>query len=158
MQLPNIVLIANLLSTFYMVGLIWMVQIVHYPLFAKVAKDEFVSYQLSHQTLITPVVGLPMLIELLGAILLIWFRPRAIPDGLVYVALALVILMWASTAFIQIPCHETLTQGFDATVHSRLVNSNWIRTLGWTVRGGLVTWMLILVLNWTQLAHSGKAL
>ena len=147
MLTPNIILIANLVSTWYMVGLIWMVQIVHYPLFGKVGAEQFVDYQTSHQSLTTIVVGPPMLIELLSAVLLIWFRPAAVPSWLVYVALSLLVVVWASTALVQVPCHEKLTSGFDATIHSRLVVSNWIRTVGWTARGFLVTWMLICVLG-----------
>ena len=143
----NTVLIANLVSTWYMVGLIWMVQIVHYPLFAKVGTEQYESYQTSHQTLTTFVVGPPMLVEILTAVLLIWIRPPAVPDWLIYTALGILVIVWASTAFIQVPCHEKLTTEFDSAVHSRLVVSNWIRTVGWTARGVLVTWMLIQVLK-----------
>lgn len=145
MLTPNLILIANLISTCYMMGLIWMVQIVHYPLFGKVGAEQFVEYQTSHQSLTTIVVGPPMLIEFLTAMLLIWYRPAGVPDWLIYVALALLAVVWASTAFVQVPCHEKLTHGFDAAIHSRLVVSNWIRTVGWTARGVLVTWMLVCV-------------
>jgi uncharacterized membrane protein len=144
---PNILLIANLISTWYMVGLIWMVQVVHYPLFAKVGTEQYESYQTSHQTLTTLVVGPPMLVEIATAVLLIWIRPVAVPDWLVYTALGLLVIVWGSTAFLQVPCHEKLTAGFDASVHSRLVVSNWIRTVSWTARGVLATWMLIQVLG-----------
>ena len=69
---PNVLLIANLISTWYMVGLIWMVQIVHYPLFGKVGPDQFVGYQISHQSLTTLVVGPPMLVEIVTATWLVW--------------------------------------------------------------------------------------
>ena len=143
MQIPQIILIANFASTFYMTGLIWMVQVVHYPLFAKVGTEQYVPYQTSHQTLTTIVVGPPMLIELLTAALLLWLRPVAVPLWLVVVGLILLILIWISTACIQVPCHEKLTRGFDANVHARLVISNWIRTIGWTARGAIVIWMLV---------------
>ena len=144
---PNVLLIANLISTWYMVGLIWMVQIVHYPLFAKVGSEQFVGYQISHQSLTTLVVGPPMLVEIVTAAWLLWARPPAVDGWLAYAAFALLIVVWGSTMFIQVPCHEKLTSGFDAAVHSRLVVSNWIRTVGWTGRGLLVTWMLVLVLK-----------
>ena len=147
MMSPNTLLIANLVSTWYMVGLIWMVQIVHYPLFAKVGSEEFVGYQISHQSLTTLAVGPPMLIEIATAVLLIWSRPAAVPSWIVFTALGLLAIVWASTAFLQVPCHEKLTAGFDAAVHARLVISNWIRTVAWTGRGILVAWMLALVLN-----------
>ena len=143
----NTVLIANLISTWYMVGLIWMVQIVHYPLFAKVGPEQYVSYQLSHQSLTTWVVGPPMLIEIATAVWLVWNRPAAVPDWLVYTALGLLAVVWASTAFLQVPCHEKLASEFDSAIHSRLVVSNWIRTVGWSARGLLMMWALALVLN-----------
>ena len=46
-----------------MAGLIWFVQIVHYPLFHKVSEDTSVAYADEHQTRTAWVVGLPMLIE-----------------------------------------------------------------------------------------------
>jgi uncharacterized membrane protein len=143
----NLILIANLVSTCYMAGLIWMVQVVHYPLFAKVGREQFESYQTSHQSLTTLVVGPPMLVELITAVLLIWYRPAEVPSWIFYVALALLVVVWASTAFLQVPCHEQLTGGFDTAVHTRLVVSNWIRTISWTARGVFVTWMLICVLG-----------
>ena len=147
MLTPNLILIANLISTWYMVGLIWMVQIVHYPLFGKVGSGQFVEYQTSHQSLTTFAVGPPMLIELLTAVLLIWYRPEAVPSWIVYVALALLAVVWASTAFIQVPCHEKLTSGFDAAINWRLVTSNWISTVCWTARVVLMAWMLSCVLG-----------
>jgi UDP-N-acetylmuramyl pentapeptide phosphotransferase/UDP-N-acetylglucosamine-1-phosphate transferase len=151
----NALFIANLVSTWYMVGLIWMVQIVHYPLFAKVGAEDYQSYQLSHQTLTTLVVGPPMLIEISTAVLLIWSRPAVIPGWLIYIALGLLAIVWASTAFLQVPCHENLTDGFDAAIHARLVVSNWIRTVCWTARGFLVAWMLAIVLGHADSAVEG---
>jgi len=71
----------------------------------------------------------------------------AVPAWTVFAALGLLAIVWASTAFVQVPCHEKLSDGFDAAVHGRLVLSNWIRTVCWTARGLLVTWMLALVMN-----------
>lgn len=147
MQFSIIILIANLVSTCYMVGLIWMVQVVHYPLFAKVGTENYEQYQISHQSLTTMVVGPPMLVELITAAMLLWYRPPGVPGWLVYTALVLLVVVWASTALIQVPCHEKLTRGFDVAIHSRLVVSNWIRTIGWSVRGVLVTWMLVYVFS-----------
>ena len=147
MKFSVVLLIANLVSTCYMVGLIWMVQIVHYPLFAKVGTEKYQEYQLGHQSLTTLVVGPPMLVEIITAVMLLWYRPPGVPAWLIYSAMALVFMIWISTALIQVPCHEKLTSGFDASAHSRLVVSNWIRTIAWTARGALVTWMLVYVLR-----------
>ena len=54
----------NLIATWYMVGLIWMVQVVHYNLFDRVGNDQFAQYESDHGRLITPIVGVPMLLEI----------------------------------------------------------------------------------------------
>jgi len=60
--------------------------------------------------------------------------------------LGLVLLIWGSTALVQAPIHARLTQGFDAGLHDRLVATNWVRTAAWTLRAGLVLWMLAAIL------------
>jgi hypothetical protein len=48
----------------------------------------------------------------------------------------------ASTFLVQVPLHERLSAGWDAAAHQRLVASNWVRTVLWTVRAVLVAAML----------------
>ena len=141
------ILLANVVSTLFMVGLIWMVQVVHYPLFDDVGQENYLSYQQRHQNNITYIVGPVMLIELATAIALAWYPIEGFGKPLVYVGIALVVMIWLSTAFIQVPCHEKLVKSFDPAAYKWLVNSNWIRTIAWTARGALVTWMLVRVLS-----------
>ena len=147
MNWSSSILIANFVSTLFMVGLIWMVQVVHYPLFDDIGKESYASYQQRHQSNITLIVGPVMLIELVTAILLVWYSIDDISKPMVYTGVGLVAVIWLSTAFIQVPCHEKLVKGFDPTAYKWLVNSNWIRTIAWTARGVLVTWMLVRVLS-----------
>ena len=63
-------------------------------------------------------------------------------DPLAIAGISLVAVIWLSTAFIQVPCHNRLVDGFDEEAHSRLVGSNWIRTVAWTIRGVLSLAML----------------
>ena len=140
--MSQLILCLNLVSTWYMVGLIWMVQCVHYPLFAKVSAENYVEYQQLHERYITPVVGVPMIVELVTAILLLNYLPKGVSAAWVWAALVLLVVAWLSTAFLQVPCHSKLNIAFDADVHRRLVNSNWIRTISWTLRGLLVAWFV----------------
>ncbi|MEM7457458.1 MAG: hypothetical protein AAF456_24205 [Planctomycetota bacterium] len=130
-----------------MAGLIWLIQIVHYPLFDLVGTDHYAEYQQRHQLLITPIVGPVMLVELLTGFLLVLQADRSIPRWILNTAFGLLILIWASTAFIQVPCHESLSNAFDPDVHDWLVISNWIRIVGWSLRGILMTYALLIVLN-----------
>lgn len=141
-SLTETVFLANVASTLFMVGVIWYVQIVHYPLFSKVGLPGFVAYEDAHSRLTTFVVAPPMLVEISTSALLLISPPPAIPYAALVAGALLVGVVWVSTALLQAPRHTKLGSGFDAPTHRFLVASNWIRTLAWTLRGALVLWML----------------
>ena len=130
-------------STFYMTGLIWFVQGVHYPLFAGVGEDGFPSYATRHASRTTLVVGPPMLAELGTAIALLSMAPASGPTALYMAGLVLLAVIWITTALVQVPQHDRLQQGFDARIVRALVNRNWIRTVAWSLRSGLVLWLMV---------------
>jgi len=125
-----------------MLGVILIVQVVHYPLFDLVGSDTYVAYQAAHMRRITWIVLPAMGIELITAVWLVWDPMPGLPAWQAWTGLALVGVIWASTGLLQVPFHETLTHGFEAHAHRRLVQTNWIRTLAWAVRAALVLWML----------------
>lgn len=139
--------LAHAAATFIMLGVILVVQVVHYPLFARVGSEPFPAYQAEHMTRITWIVFPAMTVELVAAVLLVWWRPPGLPAWLVWTGLGLVALIWGSTGLLQVPLHRTLTDGFDAAAHQRLVATNWIRTAAWSARAGLVLWMLTTLLD-----------
>lgn len=135
------VLVIHAAITWALVGLIWTIQVVHYPLLKNVGHVEFSAYHDRHMSLITWVVGPLMLAEIGSAGLLLYLGERSLLFGISLAALALV---WASTAFTQIPLHHRLVNGYDAATIDRLVRTNLWRTLGWTVRGLCLVALLIL--------------
>ncbi len=137
MSIALFILLLNAASTLFMVGLIWFVQIVHYPLMDSVGDESTMAYQERHQKKTTLVVGPPMLIEAFTSVLLIWFLPLH-NTAFLLLGVALLFIIWVSTALLQIPCHSQLSRGFDVKVHKKLVYSNWIRTVCWSLRGILV--------------------
>ena len=140
-------LLTHLAATLFMVGLIWFVQIVHYPLFSRVGEEKFSLYSEAHSRLTGYVVGPPMLLEAGTALLLAFRRPEGVPLYLVLAGLALVAAIWLSTALLQVPRHTTLGSGFDGSAWNGLVRTNWLRTLAWSARGIVVLWMAALVLG-----------
>lgn len=133
----------NLVSTLYLVGLIWTIQIVHYPLFDRVGRPDFIAYETAHNRLITPVVGPVMVVELATALLLAFGPcPIWLPRQMAVAGLLAVVAIWASTILLQAPCHARLLQGFDDSAYRQLVATNWIRTLLWTARGLLLVHIL----------------
>ncbi|MCC9602953.1 hypothetical protein LOC67_20580 [Stieleria sp. JC731] len=138
----SLILLLNLLATWYMVGLIWMVQLVHYKLFNQVGSDQFIQYEQAHCRGMSPIVIPPMLVELVTACLLVYFTPTGIPRWVLAVGLAAVFGIWLSTFLIQVPCHERLSSQYSEGDYNRLVSSNWIRTVLWTFRGLLMGYIV----------------
>ena len=141
-MLANILLIMNAGVTLFLCGLIWVVQIVHYPLFNLVQPDKYAKFEHEHIRKITWIVLVPMLLEVFTAILLCVYTPIFIPKGLVIFGVLLVVLIWLSTFLLQVPCHHRLKLSFDDSVHRRLVKTNWVRTWLWTARSIIVLYML----------------
>ena len=137
----NLLLLSHVAATLFMVGLIWFVQIVHYPLFGSVGTKDFRAYAESHSRLTSWVVGPPMLLEASTAVLLLFVRPESVPATLAWIGAVLLAVVWLSTALLQVPRHTALGFGFDAEAHRFLVLSNWTRTIAWSLRGLIVLWM-----------------
>jgi hypothetical protein len=130
-MLEEWILRLHLLVSLYMLGLIWFVQVVHYPLMGKVGRSVFVDYEHAHTRLTSWVTAPIMLVELSTGMLLLYWKA----DALFWWGNAIGIgLLWASTFFIQVPLHAALSKQFDETKHRQLVRTNWIRTVVWTIR------------------------
>lgn len=131
-------LAAHAFVTLFMTGLIWFVQLVHYPLFGRVGKSDFAAYEAQHTRRTGRLVGGPMLLELGLAAALAWS-----PGGTAaWCGLGLLGIIWLSTAVSQVPLHRRLEKGYDQDAHRRLVAGNWVRTIAWSMRGLLALLML----------------
>lgn len=135
-------LLIHAAATLYMTGLIWFVQLVHYPLMAQVGEPTYTIYQQSHERRTTWAVAPAMFIELGCAIAIVILAPNEIAPWLNWLGLALAIALWLSTAFIQVPCHKKLGRGFNNSAHKKLVASNWLRTALWSARSVIALVML----------------
>ncbi|MCU0253984.1 MAG: hypothetical protein MUE47_05535 [Acidobacteria bacterium] len=130
-------------ATWVMVGVIWFVQLVHYPMLDRAAGAGFAAYQRENTRRTAWVVIPPMAAEALTALALVLRPPAGVPRAAAWAGLALVAAIWLSTALLQVPRHRRLESGYDAVAHRGLVATNWIRTAAWSARGGLVLWMIL---------------
>lgn len=143
MTATDLLLVAQAVASGAMCGLIWFVQIVHYPLFARVTGAGDREYAADHQRRTACVVIPFMLIEGATAAWLAVTPPPGVPRAVAGVGLALVGLVWAITAAVQMPLHGRLgREGHLPAVVATLVRSNWPRTALWTARALLAAWML----------------
>lgn len=135
-------LLVHVAATLVMVGVIWTVQLVHYPLFAGVGAAGWPRYAREHSRRITWVVAPAMLAEAATAVLLVLRPPAGVPGWATWTGLALVGIAWLSTWLLQVPEHRRMGHAFDAGAHRRLVRTNWVRTAAWSARGALVLLMV----------------
>lgn len=63
------------------------------------------------------------------------------PDLVSVMQAILIAFVWGVTTFISVPLHRRLSSGYDARVINRLINTNWLRTVGWS---------LVSVLDWLR--------
>ena len=117
-----------------------MVQVVHYNLFDRIGEQTFEQYEADHTRLITPIVGPPMLVEIVTAVMLFFAAPPGVPRWAIAAGLVAVVAIWLSTALVQVPLHNRLLSGFNESDYRMLVGTNWIRTVLWTARGIMLAW------------------
>jgi hypothetical protein len=135
-------LIVHAAATWFMTGLIWFVQIVHYPLFAKVGALAFKEYEHDHQRKTTWVVAPVMLIEAAAASVLVMPVVGMADAMLAWLGLALLAVVWLSTFLVQVPLHAALERAPSRETMDRLVLTNWVRTVAWTARAVVAGLML----------------
>ena len=129
--------IARIAVDFGLVVLIWLVQLIIYPGFRYYNPAELAIWHPKYSNLITLVVG-PLMLAQVG---LVGWDVLNRFSWLTVASAILVGLMWASTAFQAIPMHNIITASDTSPeTLARLVNVNWVRTVGWTVIFGLGVW------------------
>lgn len=135
-------MLVQLTCALLMTGLIWLVQVVHYPLFARVGAEQFQGYEAAHTAQIGRIVIPLMLVELVASLGCVLWPPAQASRAVLWAALGLVAVIWLVTAACSVPAHTTLGRGFDPAAHRRLVSTNWLRTLAWTARSALLLWLV----------------
>ena len=134
----------QLVSCILLTGLIWVIQVVHYPLFCLVGSKEFKKYEKEHQKRISYIVGPLFLIEAFSAVVLLFFFNRLGPFKYFYlVSFVLLIGIWLSTFYLQVPLHMQLMRGKNKTLVQKLVKTNWLRTAGWSLRSSILLLLLV---------------
>ena len=138
----------HLISTWFMVGLIWTIHTVHYPLFATVGADTYVEFQAAHVDRIGKLLLVPWAAEGATALLLlIWAwrqRDQSLLPPLVIGGIAMGVVLVVS-GFFSAPAHADLADGFIPEVHDRLMKADLVRTLAWTARGITAAWVSAVI-------------
>ena len=137
-----ILLALHAATTWIMTGVIWFVQVVHYPLLSRVGAN-FTEYESEHVRRTMPLAASAMIAELLLAMWIALRPPATLPLWMPYTGFALLLFLWATTFFVMVPLHNLLSREQSQANVTRLVNFNWWRTLAWSLRGVLAVVMIV---------------
>jgi hypothetical protein len=113
----------HMFCSFALFGLIWFVQLVHYPLMKYVDSEKWIEFRQAHTFWITPIAGPLMLGQLFSALFLFPVDPwLAGFCGLHFIF----------TFGVSVPIHHQLANGMNQSLIQKLVRTNWFRTVSWT--------------------------
>lgn len=142
MILEHINLVLALASTFFMVGLIWHMQIVHFPLFLIINEKQFHHYYVAHAYSSRWVIFIPMFIELLTGIGLFIWRPEPLKTWSLGVLTGLLVFLWLYTLLVMIPMQKNLKNEYSIDMIYNVTWANWARTVAWSARGIILGWLV----------------
>ena len=122
----------HLIVTSMMVAIIWMVQILHYPSFLFVNKQQYTEFQHFHMKKISYIIVPIMLLELFSGFGILFYIEKA--QLSLYASLTLLVLIWVITGLFFTKYHTELSKKYNRNTILRLIRFNWIRTVLWTIR------------------------
>ncbi len=133
-------LLIHITFSLYLFGLIWFVQIVHYPIFLFLNYDSEHNPFIFHQARANVVVLPAMALELVSVVVLMFVPyPNYI---IVTTLLVFTLLIWLATFTMQMPCHKVLRSDKDEKAIRRLILTNWLRTGLWTLKAIYIFFLL----------------
>ena len=120
----------HFLSTSLMVGIIWVIQLLHYPTFHFIKQSDYVEFQHFHMQRISFIVVPVMIIELLSGFMLVYY----FRSNLFILCLTILLVIWLITFVFFTKLHQSLLGGYDKIIVDKLVQINWSRTFLWSLR------------------------
>ena len=130
---------------FYGNGAAFVESFVNYSSWHLIGSDEFVAYhQFIGPRVLTFLVA-PALLGTVFTVLMLWTRPAVIPLWAVWAAIAAQVIVWVSTATIQVPIQLQLSaHGLSLELIERLIRTNfWLRRIPYAFCAGLFLWMAV---------------
>ena len=120
----------HFISTSLMVGIIWVIQLLHYPAFNFIKESDYVEFQHFHMQRISFIVVPVMILELFSAFMLVYY----VRSNLLILCLIILLFIWLITFVFFTKLHQSLLDGYDKKIVDKLVKINWSRTVLWSLR------------------------
>ena len=140
---PRRIFVTAFVLVLYGNGAAFVESFVNYSSWHLIGSREFVAYhQFIGPRVLTFLVA-PVLLGTVFPVLMLWARPAAIPLWAVWAAIAAQMIVWVSTATIQVPIQLQLgAHGLSLELIERLIKTNfWLRRVPYAACAGLFLWM-----------------
>ena len=145
MELPDVLLLLWTGLVFWVLGQIWLVQMVVYPLFAEVGEAEYIAYHRFYTSGIPLPVIIPGFASFLLPAALAYFGPP-VPPWMSAANITTGVAGLLATVLLEIPRHNRLEEGGKSGVTiAELIRFNWPRTASISAQSGVTFLMLIHV-------------
>jgi len=143
---------------FYGMGASFVESFVNYPTWRLIGANEFLAYHHAISPLVIAYMVIPMLLATVLTLLLVWFRPAQIPRWAIWLSVILQMLVWVSTATIQIPIQIQLSaSGLSLPLIDQLIFTNlWFRKVPQIINIFLFLWMMSLMLRPNVRSHEER--
>lgn len=133
----EVVFIIHIIASLFMAGICWFVQIVHYPLFLAIELKDFPKYE--RKNFVTAFITVPtMVIEMATGLYLLYHNINLMH----FLNIGFLGLIALSTVIFQVPIHLKLSKNATTKLINKLVLTNWIRTISWTIRVVILAMLL----------------
>ena len=157
---PRWIFVIAFALVFYGNGAAFVESFVNYPSWHLIGSDEFIAYHRFIGPRVLAFLVAPALLGTAFTVLMLWFRPAAIPSWAVRAAIGAQIVVWVSTATIQVPIQLQLSaHGLSHELVARLIETNfWLRRIPYAVCAALFLWMAAKATGGGEVAEPGAAL
>ena len=140
-----IIILLHAIVTFLLTGLIWVIQLVHYPMFQFLDSQAYSKAMSFHQQRISIIVVPLMLFELLSGVYLAHAQWSSLAR-FHSINIALIVIIWIHTFGLMVPFHKNIPIQPNHELLKKTLCHHWIRTLSWSVKSilwGAILWHLL---------------
>jgi|GEM_PF-551731 len=122
----------------------WLLQVMAYPTYLLVGKDEFVPFHVKSGQRLIPVFVIPAVLTCLASFVLVFVRPESVPVWAALIVAACSAVILGTTIAIEVPKHNKLDKdGKDDALIQQLIRDNLPRVICWTIGSAVLLYMTV---------------
>ena len=138
------VLVTYLALSLYILGCFALEHDVNYPTWHHVAPGDFSGFHQALQRGLVYVLFLPLALQVLAGVALVWLRPRWLPRKLVVPAVLLNVYVVVESLLVQVPMQRVLRHAKTGELVDRLIETHRLYRLPGELAGAAFVVLILL--------------